>query len=355
MAFATTTWDGWDYMPRAWPRWLEERDGVMLVGAVGEPEARSPASDANGHDIEPGSVVAIVRVAIPALGEAWLEGIRVDPRVRGMEVATDLQVAELYWARANGARVVRYATSARNEGSIRLGARAGLVQVASLLGVSWEAPKVEAAHELEAHYDSAFLPAVQARGQQRRESLLRQLEAGGEIATGADADHLWAWLDRDETFNAGARLYEPRPWALEELTESKFREHLRRGEVITQKQSGDGSNGDGGALAILVRDLPPTEDSALRLAVVAGAPRAAFELIDMVRRTANETIRLRYPEGASLIDGARQSYIEAGYELSDWAMVILARPIDTAHPVPPVDARAVVMEDRPRAVITPPR
>ena len=46
-------------------------------------------------------------MAMPALGEAWLEGIRVDPRVRGMNVATDLQVAELHWAVANGAHVVR--------------------------------------------------------------------------------------------------------------------------------------------------------------------------------------------------------------------------------------------------------
>ena len=35
MSFATETWNGWDYMPHAWPRWLEESDGVMLVGAVG--------------------------------------------------------------------------------------------------------------------------------------------------------------------------------------------------------------------------------------------------------------------------------------------------------------------------------
>ena len=35
MAFATSTWNGWDYMPRAWPRWMEAADGVMLVGTVG--------------------------------------------------------------------------------------------------------------------------------------------------------------------------------------------------------------------------------------------------------------------------------------------------------------------------------
>ena len=35
MAFATNTWNDWDYVPRAWPRWLEAKDGVMLVGVVG--------------------------------------------------------------------------------------------------------------------------------------------------------------------------------------------------------------------------------------------------------------------------------------------------------------------------------
>ena len=33
--------------------------------------------------------MAMARVARVAPGEAWLEGIRVDPRVRGMNVATD--------------------------------------------------------------------------------------------------------------------------------------------------------------------------------------------------------------------------------------------------------------------------
>ena len=57
-------------------------------------------------------MVAVVRVTMSAKGQAWLEGIRVDPRVRGIDVATDLQVAELRWAAAQGAQVVRYATGA---------------------------------------------------------------------------------------------------------------------------------------------------------------------------------------------------------------------------------------------------
>ena len=73
----------------------EETDGVMLVGTVGDPAHDGPPSDAHGAALDVGQVIAIVRVAMPAPGEAWLEGIRVDPRVRGMDVATDLQVAEL--------------------------------------------------------------------------------------------------------------------------------------------------------------------------------------------------------------------------------------------------------------------
>ena len=111
---------------------MEAADGVMLVGTVGG----AGGLDADGQPLAPASVVAVVRVAMPAKGEAWWEGIRVDPRVRGMDVATDLQVAEFAWSEANGAKIVRYATGASNEGSHRLGARAGLEHTVSFLGAS---------------------------------------------------------------------------------------------------------------------------------------------------------------------------------------------------------------------------
>jgi hypothetical protein len=87
LSFATNTWDGWDYIPHAWPVWLAARDGVVLVAC--RPEDDVP--------------VAITRVAMVSPTEGWWEGIRVDPAVRGMEVAADLQVAELHWSTALGA------------------------------------------------------------------------------------------------------------------------------------------------------------------------------------------------------------------------------------------------------------
>lgn len=337
MAFATNTWNDWDYVPRAWPRWLEAKDGVLLVAAVGGDGGK----DADGKRLDAGTVVAVVRVAMPAQGEAWLEAIRVDPRVRGMDVATDLQVAELQWAEANGARVVRYATSAANEGSHRLGARGGLEHIVSFLGVSWGQEESD---------DSGFEPEAQARAQEQRASVLSRLAAAGIVAAEDLAERMWRGVRSDVSFSAGMMLYEPRPWALEELTEQKFRDHVIRGEVL------HGSDDYGKAVAILVKDVAPAEDATLRLALVTGVPQTAFNLVEQVRHAAEGAgLRFRYAEGARVVNDVRQSYLDAGYELSDWAMHILAREIDAQHPVLRVDPNALVLQDSPDAVITPAR
>ena len=40
-------------------------------------------------------------------------------------------------------------------------------------------------------------------------------------------------------------------------------------------------------------------------------------------------------------------YVSAGYEFSEWALHILARPIDATHPVPLIEPSALVLEDSP--------
>ena len=346
MAFSTQTWGGWDYMPRAWPRWIHAADGVLLVGEVGG----DGALDANGAALPAGTVVAVVRLAMPAAGEGWLEGIRVDPRVRATDVATDLQVAELHWAAANGARIVRYATSVRNEGSMRLGARGGFELITRLPGVSWEAPAPQGAAaggDHGNHEPSGFDAQIQAEARRRRRALLDGLARQGLVATTEHAGELWQLLDADESFNAAARLYEVRPWALEELTQTKFAAHAGRGEVVL------GDTDDGTAVAIIVADVAPAEEAAIRLAVLGGAPRAAFKLVDTARRLAGTGIRFRYAHGAPLVATVEQLYREGGYTFSEWPMHILARRIDETHPVPPVDPAALILADLPGAVITP--
>ena len=140
LAFATLTWDGWDYIPHAWPVWLAADDGVLLVATVGASAGGEAARDAEGEVLTEGQPIAISRVALLSPAEGWVEGIRVDPRVRGLGVATDLQTAELHWLAVHGPQITRYATGARNEGSHRLGARHGFELLARFVSWTWKDP-----------------------------------------------------------------------------------------------------------------------------------------------------------------------------------------------------------------------
>lgn len=323
LAFASETWDGWDYIPHAWPVWLDATDGVMLVGC--RPEDDRP--------------VAVTRIAMVSPTDAWLEGIRVDPQVRGTEVAADLQVAELHWAAAQNASVIRYATSARNEGSHRLGARHGIELLFAYRNYWWS-PDPDG----EPHDPSAFDTDVRAEATALRKSVLNMLARDGRIAGKAEADRLWSVVSDSADFEAAHRLYEPRPWALGELTAQRFRRHVERGEVTF----------DGRAVAIVLGEQLPGEDSSLRLALLVGDVDGASEIADRVRMAAGDrTVRLRLAEGGSLIDDAHDRLISIGYRSGEWALDILGRPIDDAHPLPDVDPDRLVLSDAPAPLIKP--
>ena len=345
LSFASRTWDGWDYLPHAWPRWLDPSDGVLLVGTAGAVDEQSRPLDAEGKPLDDDVPVAVVRVALPALGEAWLEAIRVDPRVRGLDVATDLQVAELHWAAAQGASIVRYATSRRNEASHRLGRRGGFETLVSLSSHWWSAT---GNRDDDDDGPSGFLPEVEAAATARRERLLEALAGEGLVAMPGDSSRLWSRLADDPSFGAARRLYEPRPWALEQLTEAKFREHVQRGEVLVLDDH------HGWALAVLIRRAQPAEDSAMRFAVLAGDGSAALELTEAARRLANETIRFRVAAGAPLVSEHEDLFRKAGYVFPEWVLDILSRRIDDAHPVTPIDPAALVMRDAPQRILQPP-
>ncbi|MEX2546180.1 MAG: hypothetical protein WD830_00130 [Chloroflexota bacterium] len=352
LAFASGTWEGWDYIPNAWPVWLHASDGAFLVGTVGEsPGAgREPLLDAEGSPLDVGQVVAITRVAMVSESEAWLEGIRVDPRVRGMGVAADLQVAELQWVAAQRADVVRYATGGENEASHRLGARDGIKVIARFRGWWWSAT---GSAEDDDHDPSAFEEAIHlAATERRREALKRLGEARMIVAAERDdIDDLWRRLTADPTFTAGQRLFEARSWAMAELTEAAFRRHVERGEVVVSREP----VADGGwAIAILVGEQLPSEDSALRLALLCGDGPSAAALADEIRRLAGHSIRFRVPAEAPMITGHEKRFREAGFVTRDWEMHLLARQMHDGQPIPAADPARLVLADTP-ARIEPPR
>jgi len=260
---------------------------------------------------------------------------------RGLGVAADLQMAEIHWVAAQNASVLRYATGATNEASHRLGARDGINLVAAFRAWWWSATG-SADDDDE---PSAFDVDVREDATRRRQAALHRLAGAGLVIGTADADQLWQLIDADPTFAAGQRQYEPRSWAMQELTAELFQRHVVRGEVITE-----GSD----AVAILVNIQLPAEDSALRLALLVGAGAAAAGLVARMHDAIGESFRFRVPRDSAMMVGHEQLFRDAGFVSPEWELHLLARPMDSEHPIPALDARHVVLADAPAAV-TPPR
>ncbi len=355
LEFASRTWDGWDYVPHAWPVWLAADDGVLLVAAPGAPADGSPAIDREGRSLEVGRPVAVARVALVADREAWLEGIRVDPRVRGMDVATDLQVAELEWAAAQRVGVVRYATGESNEGSHRLGARHGFRLLAALRTYWWAGGGEDEDDEDGAQ--SGFDDGARADATVLRRRTLDRLAEAGVVAPPEAAGAWWRRVSEDPTFAAGARLYEHRAWALQELTEERFRRHVERGEVLAWPgTAGAAQKTADWALAILEREALPSEDVSLHLGLLAGDGGAALRLVSAVRAAAERSIRFRLPaDDAPLLRARQAEFAAAGFRAREWTLHILGRPLDGDNPPPaPSDPSLLLLEDRPAATVRPP-
>lgn len=342
LTFATHTWDDWDYIPNAWPVWLTADDGELLVAAPGNAADGSQPLDAGGQPLPVDHPVAVARVARTGTDEAWLEGIRVDPRVRGMGVATDFQTAELHWAAAFGAAVVRYATGERNEGSHRLGARHGFAQLATFANWWWTVDP-----ESDPDLPSSFLADVRAEATRRRQGLLARMAQDGWVAEPADTDELWQALSADPTFLAGARLYEPRGWAMQELTRAIFERHVQRGEVLLNGSPGEDGSGRW-ALAIMLREHLPTEDSSLRLALLVGDGGRALQLAQRTRELAYEMIRFRVPLDAPLTADNEPDWPSWGFHRTEFRLHVMGRPLDPDHPAPAIDPARLQLSDLPR-------
>ena len=339
VAFASDTFGGWDYVPAAWPDWIAAPDGVLLVATPVPPD---PAIDPG---LDPARPIGVCHVCVLSEGEAWFEGMRVDPRARGRSVATTLQVAELHWAAAHGARVVRYTTGESNEGSHRLGARHGF----RLAGVRlmYFPPSADDAMRRTSLSVAELGALVAARREQRRSALARL--AGLVLPPGAGTGPWWSLVEGSKDFEAGGRLYEWRPWSLQELTRDRFEAHVRAGEVLAWPADGSGAVAEpraGSALAILPRRASG-EDLDLHLGLLVGARSAALELVRSVRDAAGVLPRVWLPEPSPLAgDGA--DLVGLGYERDDSTLHLLERPADV--PLPDVDETVLVFVEQPAPI-----
>jgi hypothetical protein len=101
------TWEGGDYIPHVWDRWLADPKGELTVAELD------------------GVVAALGKLSWMGDGQWWIEGLRVDPQQRLKGIGQAINTYQLDLVKKLGGRVVRYATGLRNEGSHRIAARAG--------------------------------------------------------------------------------------------------------------------------------------------------------------------------------------------------------------------------------------
>jgi GNAT superfamily N-acetyltransferase len=317
LAFASRTFDGWDYIPGVWDDWVAASDGVLLV-ATGQDDDRP---------------IAITRVTILSDTEGWLEGIRVDPSVRGQGVATNLQIAELAWGQAHGLQVIRYLTGHTNEGSLKLGAHHGFA--------------VSGARRYHGRPDDDDGPVA---GRSDRPATLDELDRQGMLLpTDASPEVIasaWRVVDTDATFARADRLYEHRPWALQRLDERRFAAHVRAGEVLR--------DASGSAVGIMPRMTAMAEDDRPHLAILAGDGLATLRLV-LAAETASGggiAVRLPDPDPPMLADQrVVDAWAAAGLAPRAWSQLILARVLapDETLPTPEPDG-ALVLRDRPERV-----
>jgi GNAT superfamily N-acetyltransferase len=98
--FTTDTFTWGDYVPQAFPDWLDSEDGCVFV--------------ATGSDDAP---VAVSRTLLLSDKEAWLHGTRVHPAHRRRGIGAMLNDAGCEWARRQGALVARLLVEDWNEGA----------------------------------------------------------------------------------------------------------------------------------------------------------------------------------------------------------------------------------------------
>jgi RimJ/RimL family protein N-acetyltransferase len=253
--FSQHTWEWGDYIPLVWERWLAEADGRLLVTTIS------------------GRPVALGHVVMAAPGEAWLEGLRVDPAYRQTGLAIAMTRRLVKESGQLGATIVRLATLASNTAMCRLAAGLGFRKTTSIV----------------------FYQADAASGKGKT-----AVKAGLK-----DLPRLLAFLKESAGLAATAGLYST-AWRFQCLSADQLRQRLEQGMVrLTADEDGIG------AVAILEPGYP---HEGLVVSYADGRPDALTTLALALRAeaTASEPTQVsaRLPELAHI----QQAFTKAGYK-----------------------------------------
>ena len=108
LEFCRNTWPGYgDYMQLVWPRWIGEKKGRFILAELD------------------GRPVGTAKISEFSKGEVWLQGLRVDPALRGKGIANEINYEVLRTVKSMKPRKVRFCTATRNWASRHIGEKFG--------------------------------------------------------------------------------------------------------------------------------------------------------------------------------------------------------------------------------------
>jgi GNAT superfamily N-acetyltransferase len=225
-ALAAQIWDGEDYLADCFADWIRETEGQFTLAII---------------DKELAACNKLTRVG-PS--EWWLEGLRVDPRFRGMGLARLLHDYAVALARKQGGGRIRLATACDNPAVPRIALKTGFMRQNGYLHTKFSLPTLDGLRpERFASVTAAELP-----------QFTHQLTASPAFAAqGGLMEDFWVWLEivpRLAQLQADGRLF----W--------HQREERRAVLIANREEDGDLLNvnfcgvEDEGELAAVIADFP---------------------------------------------------------------------------------------------------
>jgi GNAT superfamily N-acetyltransferase len=114
--FCKDIWDGGDYVPDVWHRWLNDPHGLLAT------------AEYDGH------VIGCSKLTLLADGQWWLEGFRVDPQYQGLKVGSRLHDYVTDWWQEHCDGTLRLMTNSKNVHVHHLCERTGYVKTHEVCG-----------------------------------------------------------------------------------------------------------------------------------------------------------------------------------------------------------------------------
>jgi ribosomal protein S18 acetylase RimI-like enzyme len=217
---AAHIWEGHDYVPEVWDKWLADPEGEFAVVTVD------------------GRVAGLAKLTQLSEREWWMQGLRVDPAYRRQGLGRELHRHLVQRFGELGGGVARFSTASENVAVHKLALELGFEK--------------RAAYAL-----------YEAKPQPRGANEFHRL---GPV----DAERVWAFLRRSRYFEEALRSFEEH-WVWFFLTKARLLERLQAGRIYGW--FGDRRSATEGALdGVIITDKPDQDRE--------GNPRLSLSYLD---------------------------------------------------------------------------